>query len=97
MKQTGNDNSRYPVEQIRISIDAKKTGERIRSAAEECGYTVKDLMKITGMTSVQAVYKWLHGKSIPSSETQIILCKVLGFPENGLIVYREEQKTKLQV
>ena len=69
------------------------------------GYTVKDLMKITGMTSVQAVYKWLHGKSIPSTETQIILCKVLGFPENGLIVYREdsvtdtllEAKTKLQV
>ena len=43
-------------------------------------------MEITGVTTEQTIYKWYSGKSIPSLETQIILCKLLGLKITELLV-----------
>ena len=38
--------------------------------------TVKDIQKIFGFATPQAVYKWIHGKSLPSIDNLLILANV---------------------
>ena len=77
---------RRPVHRIDISINMEKTGANIKSLIKASGYTVRDIMEITGLSSEQAVYKWFRGDSIPSLETQLILCKVLNLDITELLV-----------
>lgn len=77
---------KYPVERMDISINMEKTGAHIKRSIKESGYTLREIMEITGITTEQTIYKWYSGKSIPSLETQIILCKLLGLRITELLV-----------
>ena len=87
---TGTIRRRYPVRRMNLSINMEKTGENIRRLIRSGGYTVREIMEITGITAEQTVYKWYKGKSIPSLETQIILCRILGIQITDLLVIDEE-------
>lgn len=67
----------YPVRRIDISINMEKTGAHIKRLIKESGYSIRDIMEITGITTEQTIYKWYSGKSIPALETQLILCEIL--------------------
>ena len=84
------DRRRYPVKRIDVSINMEKTGKHIKQLLTESGYTMSEIMEITGVTTEQAIYKWYSGKSIPSLETQIILCRLLGLHITELLVIDEE-------
>ena len=75
-----------PVERVDISINMEKTGANIKRLIKASGYTVREIMTITGITSEQAVYKWYRGESIPALETQLVLCMVLGLEITELLV-----------
>ena len=77
---------KYPIERMNLSINMEKTGAHIKRTLKGSGYTMREIMEITGVTSEQAIYKWYSGKSIPSLETQIILCKLLGIKITELLV-----------
>ncbi len=77
---------RYPVKRMDISINMKKTGARIKQLILESGYTMREIMEITGITTVQTIYKWYSGKSIPSIETQLILCRLFNLRITDLLV-----------
>ena len=77
---------RRPVRRVDISINMEKTGANIRSLIKSSGYSVRDIMAITGISTEQAVYKWYRGESIPSIETMLILCGTLGVDVNELLV-----------
>ena len=47
-------------------IDMKQTGINIRRIMDERGFTVKDIQKYLGLGSVQSVYHWLNGISLPT-------------------------------
>lgn len=81
---------KYPVERMRVNIDMEKTGKLIKEAVHESGYTIKEIMEITGITTEQAIYKWFRGESIPSTETQIILCQLFDYKITELLVLDEE-------
>lgn len=81
-----NSKKKYPVKRMNISINMEKTGSRIKRAIKESGYTIREIMEITGITTEQTIYKWYSGKSIPSLETQIILCKLLDLQITELLV-----------
>ncbi len=81
---------RRPVERIDISIDMEATGANIKRLIKASGYSVEDIMTITGISTRQAVYKWFRGESIPSIETQLILCKALGLDITKLLVLNGE-------
>ena len=81
---------KYPVKRMVISINMKKTGANIRRSIMESGYTMREIMEITGITAEQTIYKWYSGKSIPSLETQIILCKLLDLQITELLVLEGE-------
>ena len=50
----------YPV------IDLAATGKRIRQLRKERDLRVEDISEYMGFESVQAVYKWQRGESLPT-------------------------------
>ena len=60
---------KYPAERMDISINMEKTGKRIRQAVKDSGYSIKEIMTITGVTAEQTIYKWYKGQSLPALET----------------------------
>ena len=77
---------RRPVKRVDISINMDATGANIRKLIKASGYSVKDIMAITGISTEQAVYKWCRGESIPAIETMLILCNTLGVEIKELLV-----------
>ena len=69
-----------------ISIDMEKTGKNIRKHMLQKGYSVKAIMEITGVTTEQAVYKWLGGRSLPSLESLIVLSIIFETDISDLLV-----------
>ena len=69
-------------------IDAKGTGERIYELLDRAGMSVKDLQDEMGFTTGNAIYKWFHGKNIPSLDNLVILSAVLNVPIDEIIVVR---------
>lgn len=79
-------NMRKPVRRVDISINMEETGANIRRLVKESGYSVRDIMAITGISTEQAVYKWFRGDSIPAIETMLILSNALGIEIKELLV-----------
>ena len=65
------------MEPMYLSIQQKETGRQIKRLLSEHGYTVKDVQIVMGFENPQAVYKWISGKSLPSSDNFIILSRLL--------------------
>ena len=80
----------YPSRMICVNIRMEETGANIKQLVKARGYSVEDMMEITGVTTPQAVYKWYSGKSIPSIEVLIVLSKVLGVSIRRLIITDED-------
>ena len=76
----------YPVKRMDISINMEKTDAHIKHAIKETGYPMHEIMVITGITTEQTIYKCNSGKSIPSLETPIILCRLLELRITELLV-----------
>ena len=47
------------------TIDMKATGIRIRQLMDERRLTVKDTRRYLNLASVQSIYHWLNGQSMP--------------------------------
>lgn len=59
------------------TLDAEATGNRIKQLRKERGYTVEELAELMSFESVQAVYKWQRGDSMPSMDNLVILSGIL--------------------
>ena len=68
------------------TINLALTGARITAMREAAGLSVKDLQKIFGFNSPQAIYKWQRGVSLPSVDNLVILSKVLNVRMDDIIV-----------
>lgn len=76
-------------EKICISIDVRETGENILRKIKAKNYSIDDIMKYTGISTEQAVYKWYSGKSLPSLDTLLVLSRILEVDISDLIVINE--------
>lgn len=72
-----------------LSIDMEKTGANIKHCIRESGYSIREIMEITGITVEQTIYKWYRGESLPSLESQLILCRLFDLPITRLLVLKE--------
>jgi len=57
------------------TINLPKTGANINSLRKKANMTVRDIQKIFGFSTPQAIYKWIHGKS-PNIDNLLILANV---------------------
>ncbi|MFQ9514438.1 MAG: helix-turn-helix domain-containing protein [Eubacterium sp.] len=68
------------------SIDMIKTGQKIRELRIQRGMSVKDLQKVFGFVTPQAIYKWQHGTALPSIDNLVILAMVFQVTVDEVLV-----------
>lgn len=81
---------------ICLSINMEKTGKNIRQKISDKGYSVRDVMDLTGISTEQAVYKWLGGRSLPTLETLLILGRILNSDISELLILDEVTEKKCE-
>ena len=68
------------------TVNLKETGFNIRTLMDKNDLKVRDIQNVLGFSTPQAVYKWLHGKSLPTVDNLVILSSVLGTTIDEIIV-----------
>lgn len=62
---------------INAAIDPVKTGKNIREAMNHKNLTVRDITLALGLSTPNAVYKWLRGDTVPSIDNIYALSLLL--------------------
>ncbi len=71
-------------------IDTVATGRNIDRLRIEAGMTVRDMQMIFGFATPQAIYKWLHGASMPTIDNLVILAAIFGVTLDEIVVVETE-------
>ena len=66
-------------------IDKKKTGIHLRRIMDERGLSVKDIQQYLGLGSVQSVYHWLNGLSMPTIDNLYVLSELFQMPVDDML------------
>ena len=69
-------------------IDMKLTGKRIAEIRTQRGISVRELQKLLGFATPQAIYKWQRGETLPAVENLTVLAFVLEVGIDDLLVVR---------
>ncbi len=72
-------------------LNAKRTGERIKELRKENGLTVEEVSRYMGFESVQAVYKWQRGDSLPSIDNLYALSQLFRTPVDDILCGDREE------
>ena len=67
-------------------VDTIKTGENIDKLRIVAGLSVRDIQRVFGFATPQAIYKWLHGASLPTIDNLVILAAILHVTLDEIIV-----------
>ena len=71
------------------TIDMVRTGNNIARLRMEAGLSVRDLQRILGFATPQAIYKWQQGRVLPTLDNLVVLAAVLGVRIDDILVYRD--------
>ena len=66
-------------------INKRETGLRIRKIMDEKDFSVKDVQAYLGLGSVQSVYHWLNGISMPAIDNLYALSELFQIPIDEMI------------
>ena len=67
-------------------INTVATGQNINQMRIAAGLTVKDMQAVFGFETPQAIYKWIHGTSLPTIDNLVILAAILGVTMDDIVV-----------
>ena len=67
-------------------INMEKTGKKIATLRKAKGMTVKEVSGIFGFSTVNAVYKWEAGKSLPTVDNLLGLAMLFDTKIDDLLV-----------
>lgn len=67
-------------------IDMVKTGQNIVNMRVAAGLTVKDLQDVFGFATPQAIYKWQHGKAMPTIDNLVVLAAIFQVHIDDILV-----------
>lgn len=67
-------------------INTAATGEKINRLRIEAGMTVKDMQKVFGFATPQAIYKWLRGLALPTVDNLVILADMFDVTVDDILV-----------
>jgi len=59
------------------TIDLIETGSNLRRIMDQRGVTVKEVQQYLGLKSIQSVYHWIKGISLPSLDNLYALSELL--------------------
>ncbi len=66
-------------------INKQETGINLRRIMDERGMTVKDVQKYLELGSVQSIYHWLNGISMPTIDNLYALSALFQLPIDELV------------
>ena len=67
-------------------VDTVATGRNIDRLRIAAGMSVKDMQMVFGFATLQAIYKWIHGTSMPTIDNLVILAAMLGVTLDEIVV-----------
>ena len=67
-------------------VDTVATGRNIDRLRIAAGMSVKDMQMVFGFATPQAIYKWIHGTSMPTIDNLVILAAMLGETLDEIVV-----------
>lgn len=71
------------------NIDLEATGKNIKYLREEKGLSVKKLADILEFETVQGIYRWQEGKTLPALENLLLLSSLFNKPINEILIIKE--------
>jgi len=71
-------------------VDRKATGVRLREIMDERGLGARDVQEYLGLGSVQSVYHWLNGISMPSVDNLYALRELFDMPMDEMVCGSKE-------
>ena len=71
------------------TIDMVRTGNNRARLRMEAGHSVRDLQRILGFATPQAIYQWQQGRALPTLDNLVVLAAVLGVRIDDILVYRD--------
>lgn len=69
-------------------IDLPLTGRNIQTLRERRGLSVRQLQRLLGFATPQAIYKWQHGETLPTIDNLVALSAILAVPIDAILVTR---------
>ena len=67
-------------------INTVATGRNIDRLRVEAGLSVRDMQIVFGFATPQAIYKWIHGTSLPTIDNMVILAAMLDVTLDEIVV-----------
>lgn len=77
------------------TIDMVRTGCNIARLRKESGLSVRDLQRMLGFTTPQAIYKWQQGRALPTLDNLVALAAVFGVKIDDILVYQDSFRISL--
>lgn len=71
-------------------INIVETGKNIDRLRKESNLSIKELAELLGFTTPQAVYKWIHGKNLPTLDNIVTLAYFLHVTVDKIIITEEK-------
>ena len=72
-------------------IDKQKTGIKLRRIMDQRGLTVKDVQQYLNLGSVQSIYHWLNGISMPTIDNLYALSELFQMPVDDMLCGSRDQ------
>lgn len=72
-----------------LMIDVPETGANIKRLMELKDVTPKMIQHRLGLTSPQAIYKWVWGKCLPNIDNLVVLADTLGVTIDEILVLKK--------
>ena len=66
-------------------INIYETGQKIKQEMNVNGLTAKDIQRFLNLSSVQSIYHWFEGKSLPSIDNLYALSSLFHVPMDSLV------------
>ena len=73
-------------------IDKNATGLNLRKIMDQRGMTVKDVQEYLGLASVQSIYHWLNGISMPTIDNLYALSELFGVSIDDMVCGNRSRK-----
>lgn len=67
-------------------VDMKLTGQKIAELRARSGISVRDLQRMMGFATPQAIYKWQRGETLPTVENLAALAHILDVDMEDILV-----------
>ena len=67
-------------------VNTVATGRNIDRLRIAAGMSVKEMQVVFGFATPQAIYKWIHGTSMPTIDNLVILAAMLGVTMDEIVI-----------